>query len=54
MWLHQLQHARQKNVIFVGILERVTDEFNRREFQLQMEGQKVSHARSAASSMSSS
>jgi hypothetical protein len=41
MWLHQLQHAREKNVIFVGILERVTDEFNRVEFQLQMEGQKV-------------
>jgi AAA domain len=41
MWLHQLQHAREKNVIFVGILERVTDEFNRGEFQLQMEGQKV-------------
>jgi hypothetical protein len=41
MWLHQLQHAREKNVVFVGILERVTDEFNRTEFQLQMEGQKV-------------
>jgi AAA domain len=41
MWLHQLQHARGKNVVFVGILERVVDEFNRAEFQLQMEGQKV-------------
>jgi hypothetical protein len=41
MWLHQLQHARCKNVIFVGILERVTDEFNHAEFRLQMEGQKV-------------
>jgi AAA domain len=41
MWLHQLQHARGKNVIFVGILERVVDEFNHAEFQLQMEGQKV-------------
>lgn len=41
MWLHQLQHARNKHVAFVGILERVTDEFNRPEFQLQMEGTKV-------------
>jgi hypothetical protein len=41
MWLHQLQHAREKNVVFVGILERVVDEFNHAEFQLQMEGQKV-------------
>jgi hypothetical protein len=41
LWLHQLQHARGKNVIFVGILERVVDEFNHAEFQLQMEGQKV-------------
>ena len=23
LWLHQLQHAREKNVVFVGILERV-------------------------------
>src|SRR6478672_6748723 len=29
MWLHQLQHARGKHVVFVGILERVTDDFNR-------------------------
>jgi AAA domain len=42
MWLHQLQHARAKHVIFVGILERVTDDFNRFvEFRLQMEGAKV-------------
>jgi AAA domain-containing protein len=41
MWLHQLQHVREKNVVFVGILERVVDEFNHAEFQLQMEGQKV-------------
>jgi hypothetical protein len=41
MWLHQLQHARNRHVVFVGILERVTDEFNRTEFQLQMEGAKV-------------
>jgi hypothetical protein len=42
MWLHQLQHMRAKHVIFVGILERVTDEFNRHlGFQVQMEGSKV-------------
>src|SRR5262245_53301577 len=41
MWLHQLQHARKKNVIFVGILERVVDEFSRAELGLQMEGAKT-------------
>jgi AAA domain-containing protein len=41
MWLHQLQHAREKNVVFVGILERVSDELNRPEFALQMEGAKA-------------
>jgi hypothetical protein len=41
MWLHQLQHAREKSVIFVGILERIVDEFNRTESVLQMEGAKT-------------
>ena len=41
LWLHQLQHAREKNVVFVGILERTTDEFNHHEFALQMEGAKT-------------
>jgi hypothetical protein len=40
--LNQFQHARAKNVVFVGILERVVDEFNRVEWQLQMEGSKTS------------
>jgi hypothetical protein len=40
-WLTQLQHARAKNVIFVGILERVTDDFNRSIWQLQLEGSKT-------------
>jgi hypothetical protein len=40
-WLNQLQHARGMNVIFVSILEKVTDEFNRAEFQIQMEGTKT-------------
>jgi hypothetical protein len=41
LWLNQLQHARAKNVVFVGILERVVDEFNRSEWRLQMEGSKT-------------
>ena len=41
-WLQQLQHARGKHVVFVGILEKVTDEFNRATgWQLQMEGGKT-------------
>jgi hypothetical protein len=42
LWLNQLQHARVKHVIFAGILERVVDEFNRGEWQLQSEGSKAS------------
>jgi hypothetical protein len=42
MWLHQLQHVRSKHVVFVGILEKVTDDFGRFiEYRLQMEGAKV-------------
>jgi hypothetical protein len=41
LWLNQLQHARAKNVVFVGILERVVDEFNRPEWRLQSEGLKT-------------
>ncbi len=42
MWLHQLQHARGKHVVFIGVLERVTDDFGRFvEYRLQMEGAKV-------------
>jgi hypothetical protein len=42
LWLNQLQHARTKNVIFVGILERVVDELKHVEWQLQAEGSKTS------------
>jgi len=42
LWLNQLQHARVKNVCFIGILERVVDEFNHAEWQLQAEGSKAS------------
>jgi hypothetical protein len=41
-WLQQLQHVRGKNVIFVAVLERVADEFNRFvEWRPQLEGQKT-------------
>jgi hypothetical protein len=39
--LKHLQHAQAKTVIFVGILERATDEFNRTTWQPQMEGGKA-------------
>jgi hypothetical protein len=37
-WLMHLQQARSANVILVGILEAVTDDFNRTEHRLQLEG----------------
>jgi hypothetical protein len=42
LWLNQLQHARAKHVVFVGILERVVDDFNVATWQLQSEGAKTS------------
>ncbi len=39
--LKHLQHAQAKTVIFVGILEKVTDEFSRAAWQPQMEGGKA-------------
>lgn len=41
LWLNQLQHARSKNVVFVGILERVVDELKVATWQLQCEGAKT-------------
>jgi hypothetical protein len=41
-WLTHLQHARGRNVIFVGILDEKLDDFNRRVFSLQIEGSKTS------------
>jgi hypothetical protein len=40
-WLNQLQHRRDKSVIFVGILEKIVDEFNKSEWQVQLEGSKT-------------
>jgi hypothetical protein len=39
--LKHLQHARGKTVIFVGVLEKVTDEFGAVTWQPQMEGSKA-------------
>jgi hypothetical protein len=40
-WLTHLQHARGLNVILIGILETVTDDFGRTERRLQMEGSRT-------------
>ncbi len=40
-WLTQLQHAKEKNVWLVGILDEKTDDYNRRYFTLQIEGSKT-------------
>jgi AAA domain len=40
-WLQHLQHARGKHVVFVGILEKVIDEFNVTTWQAQMEGSRT-------------
>ena len=39
--MKHLQHAPGTTVIFVGILEKITDEFNRTTWQPQMEGGKA-------------
>ena len=40
-WVTQLQHARTKNVIFVCLLDEKEDDFNRKFWALQVEGQKA-------------
>jgi hypothetical protein len=40
-WLTHLQHTRNKNVWFVGILDEKTDDFNRQVFVPQIEGSKT-------------
>jgi len=39
--LEQFQRARTKNIVFVAILERVLDDFNRPVIQIQLEGAKT-------------
>ena len=40
-WLTHLQHIREKNVIFVGILDEKTDDYGRVTYDLQIEGAKT-------------
>ncbi len=40
-WLTHLQHARGRNVVFVGILDERLDDFNRKVFSPQIDGSKT-------------
>jgi hypothetical protein len=40
-WLTHLQHVREKNIWFLGILDEKTDDFGRRFFTPQIEGSKT-------------
>jgi hypothetical protein len=40
-WLQQMQHARAKTVIFVAVLEKVTDDFGASQWGIQLEGQRT-------------
>ena len=40
-WLTHLQHIREKNVIFVGILDTKQDDYGREIHELQIEGSKT-------------
>ncbi len=40
-WLTHLQHTRDKNIWFVGILDEKLDDFNRKVFQPQIDGSKT-------------
>jgi hypothetical protein len=40
-WLNQLQHAREKTVVFVAVLEKNTDDLNISTWQPQIEGSKT-------------
>tara|TARA_R100001594_G_scaffold114978_1_gene149794 strand:- start:1366 stop:2217 length:852 start_codon:yes stop_codon:yes gene_type:complete len=40
-WLTHLQHIREKNVIFVGILDTKLDDYGRQIHELQIEGSKT-------------
>ena len=40
-WLTHLQHTRDKNMWFVGILDEKTDDFNRQVFTPQIDGSKA-------------
>ena len=40
-WLTHLQHTRNKNIWFVGILDEKVDDFNRKVFSPQIDGSKT-------------
>lgn len=40
-WLTHLQHTRDKNIVFVGVLDEKLDDFNRKVFVPQIEGAKT-------------
>jgi hypothetical protein len=40
-WLNQFQHIPDRDIIFVGLLEPRTDEFQRQTWNLQCEGSKT-------------
>ena len=40
-WLTHLQHTRDKNIWFVGILDEKLDDFNRKYYAPQIEGSKT-------------
>jgi AAA domain len=40
-WLNQLQHARERSVVFVAVLEKNVDDLNIATWQPQMEGAKT-------------
>ncbi len=42
-WLTNLQHAREKNIWFIGILEERLDEYNRKNFAMQIDGNKTAN-----------
>jgi hypothetical protein len=52
-WLGQLQHMRERTVVFVAVLEKNTDELNISTWQPQMEGRRLG-ASCRRSSMKSS
>ena len=41
LFVDSIQHIRSKNVIFVGILDEVTDDYGRKQYNLQIEGAKT-------------
>lgn len=40
-WLSQLQHCRNKNIVFVGILDAKEDDYGRAQWVAQIEGSKT-------------